>query len=78
MRAWKGPAMAIDLRPFFLRAGLWAALAMAVWLAMSAGAFTLPARLAAVEWHLHEFIFGYVPATQHRLATLQATGAESR
>lgn len=48
-------------RVFFLSAGLYALLAMAVWEAWlaSAGALDLPARPAPHLWHAHEMIFGY-------------------
>lgn len=38
IRAWDGPAiLSCGVRPFFLGAGLWAALAMVRWLAMLTG-----------------------------------------
>lgn len=64
MRAWSGPALlSYGFRPFFLGAGLWAALAMALWLAMLSGVFALPTRFDPVSWHAHEFLFGYLFAT---------------
>ncbi|MEM1427904.1 MAG: NnrS family protein [Pseudomonadota bacterium] len=49
-------------RPFFLGASLWSALAMAVWIGMLSGAWTVPTALDPVSWHAHEFLFGYLGA----------------
>lgn len=49
-------------RPFFLGAALWAALAMALWIAMLAGAADVPTALDPTSWHAHEFLFGYLGA----------------
>ncbi|PWE31249.1 short-chain dehydrogenase [Maritimibacter sp. 55A14] len=63
MRAWRGPAiLSFGFRPFFLGAGVWAALAMAVWIPMLSGAVELPTRFDPVNWHSHEFLFGYLTA----------------
>jgi uncharacterized protein involved in response to NO len=63
MRQWTGPALfSHGFRPFFLFGTLWAALAMVLWIAMLAGAFTLPTRFDPVSWHAHEFLFGYLGA----------------
>lgn len=64
MRRWQGAAVfSYGFRPFFLLAGLWAALAMVLWLAMLAG-WRLPmARVfAATDWHVHALVFGYLSA----------------
>lgn len=63
MRAWRGPAiLSFGFRPFFLGAALWAALAMALWIASLTGAVDLPTRFDPVSWHSHEFLFGYLSA----------------
>lgn len=63
MRALRGPALfTYGFRPFFLGAALWAALAMALWIAMLAGRLALPTAFDAVSWHAHEFLFGYLGA----------------
>lgn len=63
MRAWTGPAiLTYGFRPFFFGAGLWAALAMVLWLLMLSGAMTLPTAFDPVSWHAHEFLFGYLGA----------------
>ncbi len=59
-RRYAGPAiLERGFRPFFLVAGLWAALAVVLWLAMIAGVFALPSALGPIDWHAHEMLFGY-------------------
>jgi len=63
LRSWSGPAvLSYGFRPMFLCAGIWAAVAMALWIAMIGGAVTLPTRFAPVDWHAHELLFGFLPA----------------
>ena len=63
IRNFQGPAiLSYGFRPFFLFGALWAALAVALWLAMLLGHIALPTALSPVEWHVHELVFGYVPA----------------
>ncbi|MEM8958096.1 MAG: NnrS family protein [Pseudomonadota bacterium] len=63
MRGWTGPAVfSFGFRPFFLGGAVWAALAMADWIAMLSGTFALPTALDPVSWHAHEFLFGYLGA----------------
>lgn len=54
--------LTMGFRPFFLGAALWAAAAMALWIAALAGAPVLATRFAPAVWHAHEFLFGYVGA----------------
>lgn len=62
-RAPAAPALfSAGFRPFFLMAGLWAMLAMPLWLAAFAGTVALPSGLAPWIWHAHEMIFGYAAA----------------
>lgn len=49
-------------RPFFLFAGIWAPVSMALFVAMFEGHFSLPTAFDAVAWHYHEILFGYVAA----------------
>ncbi len=63
VRSWQGPAiLSYGFRPFFLLAGLWAALAMVLWIALLTGSVSLPTRFDLVTWHAHEFVFGYTSA----------------
>ncbi len=62
-RAYHGPALLRHgFRPFFLAAGLWAALAMVLWLAMLTGRIDLPTAFDPLSWHIHEMLFGFVAA----------------
>lgn len=49
-------------RPFFLGAGLWAALGMGLWTLTFRGDVTLDFRWSPRDWHIHEMLFGYVSA----------------
>jgi len=63
MRAWTGPSLlTYGFRPFFLGAGVWAVLAMALWVPMLSGHVELPTRFDPVTWHAHEFLYGYLSA----------------
>lgn len=60
---YDGPAfLSYGFRPFFLGAAVFAGLLILVWVAVFAGLvrgeFLYPAR----EWHVHEMLFGYLPA----------------
>jgi uncharacterized protein involved in response to NO len=62
-RAWRGAAvLSRGFRLFFLAAGLWALIGMALWLPVFTGAITIPTAFSAVDWHAHEMIFGYAGA----------------
>lgn len=54
------PLLSLGFRPFFLAAGAWAALAMALWLGALAGLPLLPSWLDSLSWHAHEMTFGYL------------------
>ncbi|MFO1048477.1 MAG: NnrS family protein [Geminicoccaceae bacterium] len=49
-------------RPFFLAAGIWAPMALAIWIAALAGGVMPPTGLPIVAWHPHELLFGYAGA----------------
>lgn len=54
--------LAYGFRPFFLLAGVYAALVIPVWMALLYG-FALPqAPLPALAWHAHEMLYGFVAA----------------
>ncbi len=62
-RVYKGPIIfSLGFRPFFFGAGLWAAVAMTLWVFFLAAGLDVPSRLSGVDWHLHEFVFGYSSA----------------
>jgi len=60
---YRGPALfSYGFRPFFLGAALFAGVAVPVWILTLAGVsapnFLFPAR----DWHVHEMVFGFLPA----------------
>ena len=62
-RAYAGPIIfSLGFRPFFFGAGLWAAVAMVLWVFFLAAGLDVPSRFSGVDWHLHEFVFGYSSA----------------
>jgi uncharacterized protein involved in response to NO len=63
-RDYAGPALfSYGFRPFFLAAGLWAAAAILLWLPQYLGAIAIPTHLSALDWHIHEMLYGYVAAS---------------
>jgi len=62
-RDYAGPALfSFGFRPFFLAAGSWAAFGILLWLPQYLGALTLPTHFSALDWHIHEMLYGYVAA----------------
>lgn len=58
-----GPALFREgFRPFFLAAGLWAPMAMALWIGVLAGWMDLPTAFGPLNWHIHEMLFGFAAA----------------
>jgi uncharacterized protein involved in response to NO len=49
-------------RPFFLAAGIWAAVALALWIVMFVTGSAVPSRFDPLTWHIHEMLFGFVMA----------------
>lgn len=63
VRAYTGPAiLSYGFRPFFLGGAAWAVVTVLLWLPMLAGRLALPSAFSALEWHVHELLYGYVPA----------------
>jgi uncharacterized protein involved in response to NO len=57
------PFFSQGFRPFFLIAGLWAPLGVAVWVLALAGVPMPDGPLALPQWHAHELLAGFVGAT---------------
>ena len=63
MRAHRGPAILTGgFRPFFLFGAIWAALAVLLWMPQYEGHFLLPTAMSALDWHVHELLYGYLAA----------------
>ena len=59
-RAYSGPALfSYGFRPFFLSGAAWAALAVPLWIWSLLGG---PAVAGHRDWHVHEMLFGFLPA----------------
>ncbi|MEO8455955.1 MAG: NnrS family protein [Sphingomicrobium sp.] len=56
------PFLRGGFRPFFFGAGVWAFLAITLWLCELAGRISLPTRFEGVGWHRHEMLFGFIGA----------------
>jgi uncharacterized protein involved in response to NO len=62
-RVYQGwPLLANSFRPFFLLGSIHAGLAMLVWLPVFYGELTLISAFAPRDWHVHEMLYGYLPA----------------
>ena len=60
---YEGPAfLSYGFRPFFLGAALFAALSVLIWVALFAGKTQAAFLYSPREWHVHEMLFGYLPA----------------
>ncbi len=60
---FNGPALLLyGFRPFFLAAGIWAPLAIVLWVGTLHGGLAIPTDAALVTWHGHELLFGYATA----------------
>ena len=63
LRSFTGPAiLSYGFRPFFLLGAFYAGLALLIWLPMFEGRFELPTGFSAMDWHIHEMLYGYVAA----------------
>ncbi|WP_306752733.1 NnrS family protein [Paracoccus actinidiae] len=49
-------------RPFFLGGAVWAAMAMALWIAALIHGLPLGGDYGPAQWHAHEMVFGFAPA----------------
>jgi uncharacterized protein involved in response to NO len=63
LRAHFGPALlSYGFRPFFLLGACYAALAILAWLPFFYGELVLATALSPRDWHVHEMLYGYIPA----------------
>src|SRR5438046_7502210 len=62
-RVYQGwPLLASGFRPFFLLGSIYAGLAVLVWLPVFYGELTLTSTFAPRDWHVHEMLYGFLPA----------------
>lgn len=54
--------LSYGFRPFFLLGALQAGLAVVFWLPLFYGELATRSQFAPVDWHVHEMLFGYLPA----------------
>ncbi|HEU4500906.1 MAG TPA: NnrS family protein [Nitrospira sp.] len=60
---YNGPAFfSYGFRPFFLGAAVFAGVAVPVWILILSGAIGSSFLYAPREWHVHEMLFGFLPA----------------
>lgn len=63
LRAYQGPAvLSYGFRPFFLAGAAYAGLGVLTWLPLFDGELRLASAMAPVDWHVHEMLYGYIPA----------------
>jgi uncharacterized protein involved in response to NO len=63
LQAYRGPALlSYGFRPFFLFGAIYAGLAMLAWLPMLNGELALSTAFSPVDWHVHEMLYGFLPA----------------
>jgi uncharacterized protein involved in response to NO len=63
LRSFTGPAiLSYGFRPFFLLGALFAGGSILFWLPVYTGHAEPMTAFAPVDWHIHEMLFGYVPA----------------
>ncbi|HVV94108.1 MAG TPA: NnrS family protein [Hyphomicrobiales bacterium] len=63
LRAYAGPAiLSYGFRPFFFAAAAWSGLGILIWLPLLSGDIGVPTAMSPLDWHIHEMLYGYVPA----------------
>jgi uncharacterized protein involved in response to NO len=63
LKPYDGPALfSYGFRPFFLFGALYAGLAILAWLPPFTGELALLTAFSPRDWHVHEMLYGYVPA----------------
>ncbi len=54
--------LSYGFRPFFLAGALYSGLAIAIWMPVYFDELTLHTTFAPLDWHIHEMLFGFLPA----------------
>jgi uncharacterized protein involved in response to NO len=81
LRDYHGPVLpSYGFRPFFLFGAIYAGLAILAWLPIFNGELELSSAFSAVDWHVHEMLYGYLPAVAFclRRSPIGPDGCRSR
>src|SRR5215207_1957523 len=63
LQPYTGPALlSYGFRPFFLLGSIYAGPAILAWLPMFQGELQLATAFAPRDWHVHEILYGFLPA----------------
>ena len=63
LRDYGGPVLlSYGFRPFFLLGAIYAGLGILAWLPMFDGELVLSTAFGPIDWHVHEMLYGYLPA----------------
>jgi len=63
LRNYQGPAiLSYGFRPFFFAAAVYAGIAIALWIPFFSGEIVVPTAMSPVDWHIHEMLYGFLPA----------------
>lgn len=63
LKVSSGPAiLSYGFRPFFLAGALYGGLGIAIWLPLFFGDIAIPTAFSPLDWHIHEMLYGYLPA----------------
>lgn len=63
LKTYAGPVLlSYGFRPFFLLGAVYAGLAVLAWLPVFNGELQLRTAFGAIDWHVHEMLYGYLPA----------------
>ena len=63
LRTYSGPALfSYGFRPFFLFGAIYAGLGVLIWLPIFFGRLTIPTAFSPLDRHIHEMLYGYLPA----------------
>lgn len=63
LKPYAGPVLlSYGFRPFFLLGSIWAGIEVLAWLPMFYGELSVATAFSPRDWHVHELLFGYVPA----------------